>query len=310
MQDAFRNFKKHLRDVREGGEPELHERVDLRAWTALGVGGQADLLIRCRTADGVQTALDLFAAHGLPWLTLGAGSRLVPADRGLRIPVLNLSGNLGLWELDLDGVVAGGGANLAQVCRAAARTGLSGMEAFTATADSLGGAVQAAVRGHLALDEILDWVDIARPGTPVERTRTRERRQGEPGVKLNMSRAVVVRARLQLAGDGLSAIHSRIEKVGVNRLRRQPRSTAPFFADPPDDRAERLLVDAGCLGMTVRGARVSERFPNRVHAARTARADDVAELCRQVRQKIVDKTGISLTPALQFVDDEGRSLLL
>ena len=139
MQDAFRSLKKHLRDIREGGEPELHERVDLRAWTGLGVGGQADLLIRCRTADGVHTALDLFAAHGLPWLCLGAGSRLVPADRGLRIPVLNLSGNLGLWELDLDGVVAGGGANLAQVCRAAARTGLSGMENLTVTADSVGG---------------------------------------------------------------------------------------------------------------------------------------------------------------------------
>ena len=117
----------------------------------------------CRSADGLQRALDVLATHGHGWLVLGAGSRLVPSDRGLRVPVLNLSGNLGLWELDLDGAVAGGGANVAQVCRAAARTGMSGIDHLMGTGSSVGGAVQASSHGHLQLAGVLDWVDVGRP---------------------------------------------------------------------------------------------------------------------------------------------------
>jgi len=311
VQEAFRSFKRHLRDLREGGEPEIHERVDLRAWTALGIGGQADLLIRCRTGDGVQRVIDLFAAHGLGWIVFGAGSRLVPPDRGLRIPVLNLSGNLGLWELDLEGVVAGAGANLAQVCRAAARTGLSGMERFTINSDSVGGAVQAAVSGHLGLGGILDWVDVSRPGLPVQRVRLGERRQDrrEAPLDLDLDRRVILRARLQLAGDGLSAIKARIEEAGPKRLRHQPRSTAPFFADPEGERAARLMQNAGCSGMAAGGARVSERSPNQVQASRTARTEHVAELCRRVRQRVFEDSGTTLECALRFVDEEGRAFV-
>lgn len=125
VQYGSSSLKKHLRALREGGEPEVHERVDLRAWTALGVGGPADLVIRCRSADGLQRVIDLLATHGQPWLVLGAGSRLVPPSRGLRVPVLNLSGNLALWELDLDGAVAGGwcqpGTGVSRCCTDRAR---------------------------------------------------------------------------------------------------------------------------------------------------------------------------------------------
>lgn len=310
MQDAFLSFKNHLRSLREEGEPELHERVDLRAWTAIGVGGPSDLLVRCRSAEGVQRVLDLLAAHGLAWLTLGAGSRLVPPDRGLRVPVLNLSGGLGLWELEVDGVVAGAGANMAQVCRAAARGGLSGIEPLAGLSDSVGGVVKAAVDGHLSLAGILDWVDAVSPGTPPKRFRPRAKGKGQRGLRLDLDRRVVLRTRFKLTGDGLSAIQARTEETGRERMRRQPRSAAPVFVDPKDDRAERILVVSGCLGMSVGGVRMSERPPNRVCVSRTARAADVVELCRQVAQRVDERSGVILQPALRFVDEEGAEIEL
>ncbi len=308
MREAYPGFKKTLRDLRDGGEPEVYERVDLRAWTALGVGGQADLLVRCRTAGGVQRVIDLLAAHGLPWLVLGAGSRLVPADAGLRIPVLNLSGNLGLWELDLDGVVAGGGANLAQVCRAAARAGLSGLESFAFGFGTVGGAVQAVASGHLALADVLEWVDLARPGAPAERFcaggSSRKRRHSDLGVALE--RRVVLRARLRLSADGLSAINARLQAAGQRRLGPQARATAPVFADTEGEDAGSLLARSGCLGLSAGGVKLSESYPNAVETSRTARSEHVAELCRRARQQVFEVTGTSLVCALRFVDDDGR----
>jgi len=305
VQDGSPSLKTHLRDLREGGEPEVHERVDLRAWTALGVGGLADLLIRCRSADELQRTIDLLSAHGLPWLVLGAGSRLIPSDRGLRVPVLNLSGNLGLWELDLDGAVAGGGANLAQVCRAAARTGIPGMEPLMATASSVGGAIHAAHLGQLPLGGMLDWVELARPGAPVERVQSRSEGRGGPSLGMDLTRRVVVRARLQLAGGGTTAFPARVEGVGRARLRRLPRSTSPFFIGPAGSRAETILAEAGCVGMAVGGARVSRKYPNRISSSRATRAADVVQLTREVQKLAAERTGVVLQPALCFIDENG-----
>jgi len=308
VQYGSSSLKKHLRALREGGEPEVHERVDLRAWTALGVGGPADLVIRCRSADGLQRVIDLLATHGQPWIVLGAGSRLVPPDRGLRVPVLNLSGNLALWELDLDGAVAGAGANLAQVCRAAARTGLGGMEATIATANSVGGAVHAAVHNLFPLAGILDWVDLGRPGRPVERVRPGIGPRGDGNLEFELDRQVVLRARLQLAGHGATNQDVRPDGQKPPRIQRMPRSTAPCFVAPTGKRADDLLREAECPGMVVGGVRLSRRFPNRMCASRSARPSDVAQLTCDVQGRVMERTGTVLRQALCFVDEDGAAV--
>lgn len=308
MLNGSPNLKKDLRSVREDGEPEIHERVDLRAWTVLGVGGLADLLIRCRSADGLQRALDVLATHGQTWLVLGAGSRLVPPDRGLRVPVLNLSGGLGLWELDLDGAVAGGGANMAQLCRAAARTGLAGTEALLAIGSSVGGAVVAAAQEHLQLAPLLDWVEFARPGRAVERIQLPDRRGSRTHFDLDMDRRVVVRARLQLVGEGASSTTSRKSLRHQRRAQRPPRSAEPLFVDPIGGRAEALLTDANCVDLKVGGARLSDRHPNRLCTSKTGRAADVLELTRMARDRVLERDDIDLEPAIVFVDEDGRKV--
>ena len=308
MQNGSPNLKKDLRSVRENGEPEIHERVDLRAWTALGVGGLADLLIRCRSADGLQRALDVLASHGHRWLVLGAGSRLVPSDRGLRVPVLNLSGNLGLWELDLDGAVAGGGANVAQVCRAAARTGLSGIEDLVGTGSSIGGAVHAASLGQLQIAGILDWVDVGRPGGPIERILLAGRRGCGEGLRLDLDRRVVVRARLQLLSNKSPSTPSKGSVRHRNRGQRQPRSAEPLFVDPVGARAEPLLTEAECVDLKVGAARISRRQPNRICTSKTTRASDVLELTRMARDRVFQRAGVDLQPAICFVDEDGRKV--
>jgi UDP-N-acetylenolpyruvoylglucosamine reductase len=278
VQYGSSSLKKHLRALREGGEPEIHERVDLRAWTALGVGGPADVVIRCRSADGLQRVIDLLATHGQPWIVLGAGSRLVPPDRGLRVPVLNLSGNLALWELDLDGAVAGAGANLAQVCRAAARTGLGGMEATIATT------------------------------RPVERVRPGIGPRGNGGLEFDLDRQVVLRARLQLAGHGATNQDVRPDGEKSPRIQRMPRSTAPCFVAPTGNRVDDLLREAECPGMVVGGVRLSRRFPNRMCASRSARPSDVAQLTCDVQGRVMERTGVVLRQTLCFVDEDGAAV--
>jgi UDP-N-acetylmuramate dehydrogenase len=297
------SLKTDLRSLQEGGDPEIHERVDLRAWTALGVGGLADLLIRCRSADGLQRALDLLAAHGQRWFVMGSGSRLVPSDRGLRVPVVNLSGTLGLWELDLEGAVAGGGANMAQVCRAASRTGLVGPEHLTATAGTIGGAADASQKALLSLGDVLRWVDVARPGGPIERVHVRPR---GPGSGFDLQRKVVVRARLHLAGATASDLPIRLDEGPRAPGLRQPRSAYPFVVTHDGASPDEVLAAADIVGLSVGGAQLSSDVPNRVCTTKSARASDVLELARTVKERAAARTGVDLRTALCFVDEEGE----
>jgi UDP-N-acetylmuramate dehydrogenase len=270
----------------------------------------ADLLIRCRSADGLQRALDLLAAYGQEWLVVGSGSRLVPSDYGLRIPIINLSGNLGLWELDVDGAVASSGANLAQVCRAAARSGLGGFGALMAASGTVGGAVQSAHRGHFPLGKVLEWTDLARPGGPVERVQPARSEGPERGLTLNLERRVILRARLRLSKDTLSALRIRLDNDGLKGWQRQPRTAGPVFVGPEGVRAEVVLSETGCLGMSVGGARLSKNSPNRIRTSRSARAGDVLELTQTVRDRVMEKSGVGLESSLCFFDEHGRTVEL
>jgi UDP-N-acetylmuramate dehydrogenase len=303
------SLKTDLRSLQEGGEPEIHERVDLRAWTALGVGGLADLLVRCRSADGLRRALDLLATYGLGWVVVGSGSRLVPSDYGLRVPVLNLSGNLGLWELDVAGAVAWSGANLAQVCRAATRSGIGGFDALTAASGTVGGAIHAAQRGHFPLGAVLEWTDLARPGSPVERVRQLRGSESERGLTLDLERRVILRARLRLPENGPDQLPIRLDDgKGVGAWQRQPRTAGPVFVDPEGARAGAVLAESGCLGMSAGGARLSETSPNFMCTSRSARAADVFELAQVARDRARERIGVELESALCFIDEHGRRI--
>jgi UDP-N-acetylmuramate dehydrogenase len=302
------SLKTDLRSLQEGGEPEIHERVDLRAWTVLGVGGLADILIRCRSADGLRRALDVLATYGLGWMVLGSGSRLVPSDYGLRVPVLNLSGNLGLWELDVEGAVAWSGANMAQVCRAATRSGLEGFGALTAASGTVGGAIHAAQRGHFPLNGVLEWTDMAAPGSPVERVRQPPINESGRGLTLDLERRVILRARLRLPEDGPTRLRIRLDEARGTTWQRQPRTAGPVFVGPEGVRAEVVLADSGCLGMSAGGARLSESTPNRICTSRSARAADVFELVQSARERARERIGVELATALCFIDEHGRRI--
>ena len=292
-----------LRELRRATDVELHERVDLRAWTALGVGGQAALVARCHNENGVRLVLDLVASHGIGWVTLGGGSRLIAPDHGIRVPVISLTGELACWEPELDGVVAGGGANLAQVCRAAQRAGLSGLESLASRRHSIGGLICAAADGAANLDKLLDWVDLLAPGAETERWQSTSS-QPVPE-RSDLQRRVVLRVRFRLSASGMADI---LPTDSRRPGRRALRSTGPVFLDTADASAGDLLAEVEMATASVGGARFGGATGNELLAGRSATAGDVLDLCRRARDRVRAATGIELRSALVFVDEDGWDL--
>ena len=294
-----------LRELRRSADVELHERVDLRAWTSLGVGGVASLVVRCHNAISVAATLDLAASHGLGWVVLGSGSRIIAPDGGIRVPVVSSTGELARWKVEVDGIEAGAGANLAQVCRAARRTGLSGLESLEFGEHSVGGLIRAAIDGVVNLGSVLDWIEIQAPGCEPLRWHARG---DDPIPELQqIRRKIITRIRFRLRTTSVA----RVQPGGVRTNRRRAlRSTGPIFLDSQDATAADLLAEAGCRNLAIGGVRIGGARGNELIAGRSATSAGVLDLCRRARERVVSATGVELVSALVFVDEDGLEIIL
>jgi hypothetical protein len=155
-------------------------------------------LIRCSTASACQRAIDLLASHGLRWLVLGAGSRIVAPDRGLRIPLLHLAGELQRSIVGEDGgLVIGAGAKVAQVGGSLARSGPAELDRLVGAPGSAGGDLRAAALGEPSVViDLAEWIEVARPGAGP--TRVGPADSGTAWTAgLGEGRAVITRVRLR-----------------------------------------------------------------------------------------------------------------
>jgi UDP-N-acetylmuramate dehydrogenase len=119
----------------------------------------------------------------------------------------------------------------------------------------------------------------------------------------------VVRARFGLRADELAAIQSRIAAVdgGIGGWR--TRCAAPAFHAPSGHNAATLLADAGCQGMKVGGAQISNQLANAIVTGRVASSSDVLELCCNVVDRVRERCRVTLQPSLWFVDERGQRLV-
>lgn len=311
--ESLNRIRTALKALGQGSGIELVERVELAAWTTLRVGGLAHLLIRCLSTEGVVRALRLLAAEGSPWVVLGAGSNVVLPDEGVRVPVITLAGELSAWEVDVDGMVAGAGANLTQVIRAAIRSGLDGLVELFGIPGSVGGAVvmNAGAYGVEVFDR-LDWVEAVDRQGNVEVFDGATLDHGYRWSAIGDRRSVVTRVRFSLEPGNLGDMNRRLREINVRRRKKLPQgfSAGSVFKNPEGDFAGRLLEQAGCKGLSVGGARVSEEHANVVVTSRGARAADILALVREMRRRVLEATGVDLEPEVRFLDPWGKGVSL
>ena len=282
------------------GLPPLRGRVQagapLAPFTWFRVGGPAEWLVRPADLDDLLLLLrDLPAAT--PLTVLGAASNLIVRDGGVRGVVLRLAGRaFGAVEVQADGVIAGAAALDAVVAEHAAAAGLAGLEFLSGIPGTIGGAVamNAGAYGTEVKDR-LDWAELATPDGLLrwdpDRFGFAYRRAALP------ARAVVTRARFRAAPGEAAAIAARMGEIRAAREATQPtraRTGGSTFKNPPGQKAWALIDAAGCRGMTLGGAQVSEKHTNFLLNTGTATAAEIEALGEQVRALVLASSGVTL----------------
>jgi UDP-N-acetylmuramate dehydrogenase len=275
----------------------MRTNVALAAQTWFRVGGPAEILFRPADIEDLAAFLAACPAD-IPVTTLGVASNLLVRDGGLSGVVIRLGGEFARVRIDGAKVIAGAGALDLTVAEEACSGGLGGLEFLSGIPGTIGGAVKmnAGAYGSEIVDVIESAVLVTRAGKVVTLS----------GEKLGLSYrhselpegAIVVEATLRGQPDQAELIAERMREIQARRAETQPiraRTGGSTFANPPGAKAWELIDRAGCRGLTLGGAQVSEQHCNFLINTGAASANDIESLGEEVRRRVRKDSGIELT---------------
>jgi UDP-N-acetylmuramate dehydrogenase len=286
------------------GEGAIEANAPLAPRTTWRIGGPARYLCRVRTESALVRVLAEAARTPLPVAILGMGSNVLVADEGFPGFVLRLEGEFLDVRVEGSRVHAGGGAPLGGVCAAAARTGLSGIEAISGIPSSIGGAVRinAGAYGGEIFD-VLERVRLVARSGQVREARGSDLPHGYRWSELVTTGEIVSRAVLALTPASREAIEAKTREVSEKRRGALPSepNAGSVFKNPEGDHAGRLIEACGLKGERRGAAEISRRHANVIVNTGGARAADVLDLMRSMRNAVRDRFGVTLMPEVELL---------
>ena len=268
------------------------------------VGGPAALSLEADDVADLHVLAEIVSETGIDVLVVGNGSNLLVAEAGFPGVAVRLGD--GFASVDIDGttVVAGAAALLPVVARKTVEAGLTGFEWAVGVPGSIGGAVRMNAGGHgsemansLVGVRVLDLRTGEDGEVPIADLALGYRRSSIAGAQ------VVVSASLALAHGDREAGKAELSEIVRWRRANQPggQNAGSVFTNPPDDSAGRLIDVAGCKGLRVGTAVVSDKHANFIQADPGGSADDVVALMATVQDRVEVETGVRLHPETVLV---------
>ena len=296
--------------------PQVQWEVSMASYSTFRTGGTVEALVEIDTEAMLVAVMQWLRQQRLPWHILGGGSntlvtsgihpgiyiRLRNAVRSAQVkPIMDGSGQGFL-------VTVGAGCSLPAFVGWCAGRGLKGLEFMAGIPGSVGGAIR--MNAGAFGQAVGEWLHSVRCLTQrndvVEITREdmvfayrTSSFPGEPAEK-----PVITSGTFILEPGERELLQARIRELVRQRQRKQPAGVASagsFFKNPEGDYAGRLIEQAGLKGLTRGKAMVSPVHANFIVNTGGAEPEDILELMREVRDRVLQQTGILLEPEVHIL---------
>lgn len=307
---AQKSYAERINELVAGlAEIALERDAPMAKRTTYGIGGPADVLVKCASEHELQQALKLTEELELPLFLLGGGSNILVGDKGIRGAVITLVGDLSAISISSNGdeIVVGSGATFPRLTRTALNLGWPSAVGWMGTPGQVGGALR--MNAGTRDGEIGDVVTEVRGVTSsFEHTFS----FSECGFRYRGSEfpdnIVLTKAFLRCDNrriDEINSLNQIAKELLSKRHRSQPkmRSAGSLFKNPPGDFAGRLIEAAGLKGMRLGNAQISEVHANFFVNLGGARAEEVVGLADLAWREVRDRFGVELEWEIRRVGD-------
>lgn len=260
-------------------------------------GGPAEVLFT--PEDEADLAAFLAACPAdIPLLVVGLGSNLLVRDGGIEGMVIRLGrGFSGIAVEPGHRVRAGAGAPDVKVARAAAEAGIEGLAFLRGIPGAIGGALRmnGGAYGGETKDVLVEARALDRQGRAVTLSCAQMgftyRHCAAPGG------LIFTQALFEGRPGDPEAILAAMGAITEQRSSTQPvntRTGGSTFKNPPGAKAWQLVDEAGCRGLRIGDAQVSQMHCNFLVNLGRATAAEIEALGEEVRRRVRETSGIEL----------------
>jgi UDP-N-acetylmuramate dehydrogenase len=287
-------FPKRLRD-------RVQTALPLAKLTTLRIGGPAQFYVAATSLRDVADTVAAARDGGLALHVLGGGSNLLVADDGIPGIVLTLHGMKKISPFGSK-VQVQAGANLSALVVSCSAAGIAGPQGLAGIPGNVGGALAMNAGGRYG--EIADYVERVIWINPQGELQSLYREEINFGYRSSSLReGVVIEAVIEGEPGDKAQLTARARTVLQEKLAAQPYSefsAGCTFKNPKGQSAGLVIDQAGCKGLSVGGARVSERHGNFIVNRGDARAADILALMQIVQRRVFESFGLELQPEVQI----------
>jgi UDP-N-acetylmuramate dehydrogenase len=246
----------------------------------------------------------------VPVTTVGLGSNLIVRDGGVAGVVVRLGRGFGEVTVDGTSIRAGAAVPDVKVARAAQEAGIAGLSFLRGIPGSIGGALRmnGGAYGGETKDVLVEARGVDRGGN----VRTYSNADMRFSYRHCGVADDVIFTQALFAGrpGDAAAIAAEMNKITESREATQPvksRTGGSTFKNPPGHKAWQLVDAAGCRGLRIGAAQVSEMHCNFLINLGNATAAEIETLGETVRERVKKASGVELAWEIKRIGVPGET---
>ena len=296
-----------IKNIKNGISGKIYFDTDLSKFSWFNLGGPAKVLFKPENLKELSSFLKQI--KGINSIkVLGAGSNTLIRDGGYDGLIIKFGKNFSHLSLfDTNTIIAGAAVLDKNVSNFALENSLSGFEFLSCIPGTVGGGVRMNCGCYGEdISKILVSVQVMDFFGNLRIIKASDIKFKYRGSNLE-SELIFISASFKGKKDNKQNIKNKMSSLIEKKKETQPskiKTCGSTFKNPENKKAWKLIKDAGCSGMKVGGAQISEKHCNFFVNNGNAKSQDLEKLIYQVRDKVLEKTGVNLDLELQIIGDK------
>ncbi len=300
MADCLENFLK-MQDVK------FYKSYNMKRISSIGIGGDANIVAIPNTKEKLVKIIEFAVDNGLNYKTVGKMTNILPCDNKYH-GLLILTKDIKTISISENNVFADCGINLSSLINSLANKGLGGMSSLYGIPGSIGGAVcgNAGAYGCSISDFFIEGDFYSIRDKSIIRLSREYLNFSYRYSCIKEAEFIVLSACFKLNSVSIQEEKEKLKNTITRRRQSQPygeMSLGSVFKRSGDIPISKLIDNLGLKGLSVGGAKISEKHAGFIVNAGNATAKNFLELVAVVKDKIIERYGIIPKLEIEILDE-------
>lgn len=282
----------------------------MKKHTSFKIGGTADEFVKITNEEELKEALKYAKNKNLKITIIGNGSNLLVLDKGIRGLVIKID----IQKLEIEKkekyaeITVGSGYKTMALGIKLMNEGISGFEELSGIPGTIGGAIfmNAGAYGKEIKDINISTICMDYDGKIFELSNKEQEFEYRSSI-FNKKDYIILETKLKLEYGKKEEIKKKMDEYLSSRKEKQPieyPSAGSTFKRQEGVITAKLIDECGLKGFQIGGAKVSEKHAGFIINYNNAKAKDVIDLIKYVKEKVYEKYGIKIKEEIRIVGEE------